>query len=43
MKKVRLEKVIEKLENMTDEVLLDDEIREKANAPLVRMLELAGK
>ena len=25
------------------EVLLDDEIREKANAPLVRMLELAGK
>lgn len=43
MKKVRIEKVIEKLENMTDEVLLDDEIREKANAPLVRMLELAGK
>ena len=43
MKKVRIEKVVEKLENMTDEVLIDEEIRVKANNPLVRMLELAGR
>ena len=43
MMKVRLEKVIEKLENMNEEVELDEELRTKANKPLVRMLELAAR
>lgn len=43
MKKVTLEKVAESLETMTSQVTLDEELRRKANAPLLKMLELAAK
>ena len=41
MKKITLEKVLHVLETGENEVILSDELREKANAPLKRMLELA--
>lgn len=41
MKKVSLDKVLEKLENLQDEVLLDSMISECAKKPLDKMLELA--
>lgn len=40
MKKINLDKVIECLENMKPEIVLDDEIIEKAKKPLQRMLEV---
>jgi len=39
MKKITLEKVIAALENMEYEVVLSDDVIDKANAPLKRMLE----
>ncbi len=41
MKKVSLDKVISVMENPKEEVILDDEIMEKACLPLKKMLELA--
>lgn len=41
MKKVTLEKIIDVLENETNEVFLDEEVAKKALIPLERMLELA--
>lgn len=41
MKKITLENIIEVLENETSEVILSDELIEKAYAPMKRMLELA--
>lgn len=41
MKKVTLDKVIDVLENETNEITLDEEIAKKAVLPLERMLELA--
>lgn len=41
MKKVTLDNVLTALENFEPEVLMDGETIEKANAPLVQMLELA--
>lgn len=41
MKKISVEKVKAALETLTPEVTMDEEMRMKANAPLVRMLELA--
>lgn len=41
MKKITLEKVLHVLETGENDVILSDELREKANAPLKRMLELA--
>ena len=41
MKKITLEKVVRAMEEMEPEVTLDEELRVKANAPLVKMLELA--
>lgn len=41
MKKVTLDNVLTALENFEPEVLMDAETIEKANAPLVQMLELA--
>lgn len=41
MKTVTLEKIAEVLEHETNEVFVDDTLREKALAPLWRMLELA--
>ena len=41
MKKITLEKVVRAMEEMEPEVTMDDELRVKANAPLVKMLELA--
>lgn len=41
MKKITLEKVIRAMEEMEPEVTMDEELRVKANAPLVKMLELA--
>lgn len=41
MKKVTLEKIIDVLENETNEVFLDDSIAEAALKPLEKMLELA--
>lgn len=41
MKKISVEKVKAALETLTPEVTMDEEMRVKANAPLVRMLELA--
>lgn len=41
MKKITLEKVIKVLETESNEVQLPDSYKEKANRPLVRMLELA--
>lgn len=43
MKKVTLEKIIDVLENETNEVFVDHEVAEKAMYPLTRMLELAAK
>jgi quinolinate synthase len=43
MKKVSLAKVLSSLENMENTVVLDEELRLKANLPLKRMLELAAK
>lgn len=41
MKKITLEKVVRAMEEMELEVTMDEELRVKANAPLVKMLELA--
>ena len=41
MKKITLEKVVRAMEEMEPEVTMDEELRVKANAPLVKMLELA--
>lgn len=41
MKKVTLDKVIDVLENETNEIILDEEVARKAMLPLERMLELA--
>lgn len=41
MKKITLEKVVRVMEEMEPEVTMDEELRVKANAPLVKMLELA--
>lgn len=41
MKKITLEKVVCAMEEMEPEVTMDEELRVKANAPLVKMLELA--
>ena len=41
MKKITLEKVVRAMEAMEPEVTMDEELRVKANAPLVKMLELA--
>ena len=41
MKKITLEKVVRAMEEMEREVTMDEELRVKANAPLVKMLELA--
>ncbi len=41
MKKIILEKVVRAMEEMEPEVTMDEELRVKANAPLVKMLELA--
>ncbi|MCR4956512.1 MAG: quinolinate synthase NadA [Lachnospiraceae bacterium] len=41
MKKVTLDKVIDVLENETNEVFLDEEVAKKAMKPLEKMLELA--
>jgi len=41
MKRITLEKVKEALENLSPEMELPEEIRDKANKPLKRMLELA--
>lgn len=43
MKKVTLEKILDVLENETNEVFVEPEIAEKAMKPLTRMLELAAK
>lgn len=41
MKLVTMEKVLAALENLAPEITMDEEMRQKANAPLERMLELA--
>lgn len=41
MKKITLEKVVRAMEEMEPKVTMDEELRVKANAPLVKMLELA--
>ena len=41
MKKITLEKVVRAMEEMDPEVTMDEGLRVKANAPLVKMLELA--
>ncbi|MGN1182045.1 MAG: quinolinate synthase NadA, partial [Faecalibacillus sp.] len=41
MKKVTLDKIIDVLENETNEVILEEEFMNKALKPLERMLELA--
>lgn len=41
MKKITLEKVVRAMEEMEPEVTMDEELRVQANAPLVKMLELA--
>ena len=41
MKKITLETVVRAMEEMEPEVTMDEELRVKANAPLVKMLELA--
>ena len=41
MKKVTLEKILDVLENETNEVILNDEFMQKALGPLEKMLELA--
>ena len=41
IKKITLEKVVRAMEEMEPEVTMDEELRVKANVPLVKMLELA--
>ena len=41
MKKITLEKVVRAMEEMEPDVTMDEGLRVKANAPLVKMLELA--
>ena len=41
MKKITVDNVLTALESLEPVVALDEKIREKANAPLVNMLELA--
>lgn len=41
MKKVTLEKILDVLENETNEVILNDEFMQKALSPLEKMLVLA--
>ena len=41
MKKITMEKVLEALQTLEPVVELDEELCEKAKAPLVKMLELA--
>ena len=41
MKKITLEKVVRAMEEMEPKVTMDEELSVKANAPLVKMLELA--
>jgi quinolinate synthase len=41
MKKVTLEKIVDVLENDTNEVILNDDFMQKALSPLKKMLELA--
>ena len=41
MKKVTLEKIVDVLENDTNEVILNDDFMQKAFSPLKQMLELA--
>ena len=41
MKKITLEKVVRAMEEMEPEVTMDEEHRVKANAPLVKMLDIA--
>ena len=41
MKKVTLEKIVDVLENDTNEVILNDDFMQKALSPLKQMLELA--
>ena len=43
MKKVTLEKVLDVLENDTNEVFVDKELADHAMKPLNKMLELAAK
>lgn len=43
MKKVTVDKLIKKLENLEPEVILPEELSLNANAPLIKMLELASK
>lgn len=43
MKKVTLEKILDVLQNETNEVFVDEEVAKKAMLPLTRMLELAAK
>ena len=43
MKKVTVDKLINRLENLEPEVILPEELSVKANAPLIKMLELASK
>ena len=40
MKRITLEKVVEALEQMTNFVEMEEELRIRANRPLERMLEL---
>lgn len=40
MKKITLEKIVDVLENKRNEVFVSDELRNRANAPLMSMLEL---
>lgn len=42
MKKINLSNILEVLKNPDKEIKLSDEIMDRANIPLVRMLELAG-
>ena len=41
MKYITLEKILSVLENETNEMVVSEELRRKALAPLERMLELA--
>lgn len=41
MKKITLDNVLAALENFEPEVIMEEDMIEKANAPLVQMLELA--
>ena len=41
MKKVTLEKIVDVLENDTNEVILNDDFMQKAFSPLKKMLQLS--